>query len=432
MSAADVLQVPRPVSRIAERADALSKALADDHFAGLASFDLDTSNPYFAKAVELRKAFARDAAERDRAGGRPLEQVRLLKESGLLKLQIPKEFGGEGQNWAAVYKIVREFAKVDGSLAHLLAYHFQSLNKVYTQGNPEQQAYWYRETAKRNLFWGNVGNSTRRTLIGRRVDNHYILNGHKHFSSGSHVADYVSISWDPDDGKGGLEDRLHAAIPTSREGVKTLDDWDGLGQRQTGSGTVVFENVRVDDEELRDVDYAQGRPYATLIPSLAKSALIGVFVGSAEGALIETRDYVHEFGKPWLTSGVKRAVDDPWVKRLFGELYILTQSAALMADNALESLDATWWEGETLNAEDRGRNAVVIAAANVHAGNVALDVTSRIYELAGPRAATRSLGLDRFWRNVRTHTLHNPAEYKARNVGYWFATGDYPEPGGYQ
>ena len=58
------------------------------------SFDLDTSNPHFARAVDLREIFARDAAERDRAGGKPLEQLAHLKASGLLNLLIPQEFGG--------------------------------------------------------------------------------------------------------------------------------------------------------------------------------------------------------------------------------------------------------------------------------------------------------------------------------------------------
>jgi alkylation response protein AidB-like acyl-CoA dehydrogenase len=40
-------------------------------------------------------------------------------------------------------------------------------------------------------------------------------------------------------------------------------------------------------------------------------------------------------------------------------------------------------------------------------------------------------GFDRFWRNVRTHTLHNLAEYKTRNVGQWFLTCAYPQPGHY-
>jgi alkylation response protein AidB-like acyl-CoA dehydrogenase len=59
-------------------------------------------------------------------------------------------------------------------------------------------------------------------------------------------------------------------------------------------------------------------------------------------------------------------------------------------------------------------------------------VTSEIFEVMGARSAIRPYGLDRFWRNVRIHTLHNPAEYKTRNVGTWFLTGEYPEPGIFQ
>jgi alkylation response protein AidB-like acyl-CoA dehydrogenase len=44
----------------------------------------------------------------------------------------------------------------------------------------------------------------------------------------------------------------------------------------------------------------------------------------------------------------------------------------------------------------------------------------------------RANGFDRFWRNVRIHTLHNPAEYKTRNVGNWVLTQQFPEPGIFQ
>ena len=81
-----------------------------------------------------------------------------------------------------------------------------------------------------------------------------------------------------------------------------------------------------------------------------------------------------------------------------------------------------------VNAE-RGAAAVAVAAANVLAGEVALLVSEKIFEVMGARSATRANGFDRFWRNVRTHTLHNPAAYKVLTVGDWFLTGAYPEPG---
>lgn len=82
---------------------------------------------------------------------------------------------------------------------------------------------------------------------------------------------------------------------------------------------------------------------------------------------------------------------------------------------ALDSVDFASGRGEALTEAERGANA--IAQANVLAGEVALEVGGAIFEVMGARSATADQGFDRFWRNVRTRTLHNPAEYKTRNVG---------------
>jgi hypothetical protein len=59
-------------------------------------------------------------------------------------------------------------------------------------------------------------------------------------------------------------------------------------------------------------------------------------------------------------------------------------------------------------------------------------VTSEIFEVMDARSAVRPEGFDCFWRNARIHTLHNPAEYKTRNVGRWFVSDALPEPGTFQ
>lgn len=135
--------------------------------------------------------------------------------------------------------------------------------------------------------------------------------------------------------------------------------------------------------------------------------------------------------RAWGTSGVEKATDDPGIQRQFGELYTQVAAATALADNALVALDNAWSQGVELGAETRGEAAVVIATANVFAGEVALEVSSKIFAIMGTRSTLRERGLDRFWRNVRVHTLHNPAEYKLRSVGRWYATGAYPEPGHY-
>jgi alkylation response protein AidB-like acyl-CoA dehydrogenase len=392
------------------------------------SFDLDTSNPHFAKAVELRRIFAKDAVARDKAGGKPLDQLRLLKESGLLTILIPREYGGAGEPWSTALKIGREFAKVDGSLGHLFGYHFSSVHAAFLRGTPEQAADSYRRSAAGNWFWGNTANSFSKSLFGRQEGEWHVLDGYRPFTSGSHIADYLQVAWEDQL----TNERRFAAIPVTREGIRIEDDWDGIGQRQTGSGRVTYSNVRIHRDEVFDFKPNETKPYQTLTPFQQQSVLLNVFVGSAQGALIAARDYTNEKSRPWIHSGVDKHTDDPWVKRVYGDLYVKTQAATLLADQAAQALDDVWARGHDLTEAERGEAAVKIAAANVFAGNAALEVTSQIFEVMGARSATNENGFDRFWRNVRIHTLHNPAEYKTRNVGTWFLTGDYPEPATFQ
>ncbi len=391
-----------------------------------ALFETDKANPFLAKAAELREIFARDATERDQSGGRPREQIRLLKESGLVNLLIPKEFGGAGERYSTAMLIVREFARTDGSLGHLYGYHFSPLqNAIATVGN-ERSRDILRRSATGRWFWGNTTNSFSKSLFGRRHAGKVVLNGFRPFASGSHVADYLMVAWEDEE----TDKRSFAYVPADRDGITIADDWDGIGQRQTGSGRVFYKDVEISDDEIWPE--RPPNPAALLAPLQQQSVLLNVFIGSAQGALMAARDYTVTKSRPWIFSGVERHADDPWIKRQYGELWIKVQAATALADRALAAVDAVFEKGQDLTAQDRGEAAIAVASANVLAGRVALEVTSEIFEVMGARSAVRPLGFDRFWRNVRIHTLHNPAEYKTRNVGTWFLDGEFPEPGIFQ
>ncbi|MER8945647.1 acyl-CoA dehydrogenase family protein [Mesorhizobium sp. M0185] len=390
------------------------------------TFSPDLSDPFVATAVELRDIFDRDAVARDKAGGRPLEQIRLLKESGLPSAQIPKHYGGKGASWLSVLRVVREFARTDGSLAHLYGYHHLPLNGVLFRGTDAQKDRLLTCSARENWVWGNSGNAMSKTSTARRNGRGWILSGFRPFSSGSHIADYIQVAWE--DG----QDRLVAAIPADREGIVVEDDWDGVGQRQTGSGKVTFKDVHVGDDELIGSPAVPLTPFQTLTSLFQQAVLLNLFVGSAQGALSEGRDYTVSQSRPWVYSGYEKHTDDPFVQRKYGDLYIRTLAAAELADIAACSLDAAYGQGEALTLEQRGQTAIDLATANVYAGQIGLDASSEVFEVMGARSATKANGYDRFWRNVRTHTLHNPAEYKKRTIGTWLLTGELPVGGLYR
>jgi alkylation response protein AidB-like acyl-CoA dehydrogenase len=74
-----------------------------------------------------------------------------------------------------------------------------------------------------------------------------------------------------------------------------------------------------------------------------------------------------------------------------------------------EALD----RGDALTAEERAAVAVETFKSKVHATRTALALTTKIFEVTGARATASKYGFDLYWRNVRTHTLHDPVLYKA-------------------
>jgi alkylation response protein AidB-like acyl-CoA dehydrogenase len=72
-----------------------------------------------------------------------------------------------------------------------------------------------------------------------------------------------------------------------------------------------------------------------------------------------------------------------------------------------------------------------VATAKIAATRTGLMLTQDMFQVMGARATTAALNLDRFWRNVRTQTLHDPIDYKYQEVGEWVLTGKVPHPSFY-
>jgi alkylation response protein AidB-like acyl-CoA dehydrogenase len=373
-------------------------------------------------AQELAAEFTRTAAERDLRAGTPVAERESIRASGLLKLMIPTEFGGLGGTWPTLMACVRELARADGSLAHLFAYHHLGVVTPHLIGTPQQRERAYRLTAENNWWWGNALNpqDTRLSLTDGS------LTGKKSFCTGTRDSDLLLTSAIRPDQPG----LAVAVLPTQRQGITVEDDWDNMGQRQTDSGSVTFSNVAVNPEELLGPPGPGGSTFATLRTCVTQTILSTIFVGVAEGALEAARLFTTSHEKPF-PGMPTRPADDPYIQHHFGQMLAMVSGAGRLVEDAAEALQTAWQAEDDLTDEGRGVCAVAVATAKVAAGNVGLDVTSRVFDVVGARATSTSYRFDRFWRNVRTLSLHDPIDYKAREVGDWALNRRLPQPSFY-
>lgn len=386
----------------------------------------DSPEGWIERAAEAAAILATDAAARDKAGATPYTEIQLLKDSGLVTLLGPAEHGGGGQDWTTAYRVIREVAKADGSIGQLLGYHYLWNWAARLVGTREQWEHVEAEAVRHTWFFGGAVNPRDSDVVVTEDGDDLVFTGAKTFSTGSKVSDVTVLEGVLE----GTDQHIFAIVPSDSPGLVFHDDWDNIGQRLTESGGVTLDGVRTPwasaagyvDKEFRP------RVYNTLNVPTIQLVFISFYLGIAAGALETAATYTRTKARSWLHGGYDQAVDEPYVIDTYGDL-----TAKLWAVEALA--DAVAAEGQKLHdapdevtEQSRAAFEVRVAAAKARATEVALEVTSRIFEVTGARATASAEGLDRFWRNVRTHTLHDPVAYKRREVGRHVLTGELPEP----
>jgi len=380
-----------------------------------------------ATADRVADQLRQSAADRDKANAKPLTEIELLRENDLLQVHEPAEYGGSGLDYAQAAQITRRIARGDTSIAHLIGYHFAQTRVATLFGTPAQADAQSRRNATERLFWGGIQNPRGSTgLVLTRDDDGFRLNGSRTFASGASTGDQLSVTALLN----GAQVFLSLDTRGGRQGFTFLDDWDNIGQRLTDSGGVRIVDARIEhDEVLGEEPFTGGAlsPYQTLITPHWQLAFVNFYIGTAEGALTEALNWTRDHAAPWESSGVDRATDDPYILHTVGELVSQVRAAALLADRAGEALQDAIDIGPSLTEDQRAEAAIAVYEAKYLATEVGLQTTNRLFEIQGARATTSAYGFDRHWRNLRTHTLHDPVAYKAREVGDWVLNHRHPE-----
>ncbi|MBO0767268.1 MAG: acyl-CoA dehydrogenase family protein, partial [Solirubrobacterales bacterium] len=245
----------------------------------------------------------------------------------------------------------------------------------------------------------------------------FLLNGTKYYSTGALTADWVAVlAADPDD------NQAFVLVPAGSPGLERHDDWRGFGQRSSTSGTTVLKDVRVSAEQV----LPRPAPDAALNLIGPGTQLVhaAIDTGIARGALDDGTAFIRDRARPWREANVARAAEEPHVIVHVGKLATRVTAAEALLGWAADTLDQI--RAEPLTEASVTRAVLAVDQTKAFAAEVSLQVASEILELAGSSATDAGHGLDRHWRNARTHTLHDPARWKFHHVGAWLLSGEQP------
>ncbi|WP_197381657.1 acyl-CoA dehydrogenase family protein [Mycolicibacterium mengxianglii] len=372
-------------------------------------------------AVEVAAVLETDALARDRANAEPDAELKLLKESGLATLLIPSQYGGGGGHWSSALRAVRILARTDASIAQILSYHFCNHASIVFFGAQDRWEHWFTASAEGTWLWGDSVNPVDPDLTLTPDGAGYRLNGRKRFSTGASTGDVTLVMAAEQGSVDGGARVLASVVEHDRPGVEYLDDWDALGQRLSASGSVQFTDVAITADDILGV--VGEEPYSTLVTPGVQLGFANLYLGIAEGALRQARSLTLQRRGSWLLSDVEHYSHDPFVQRVFGELLAKTAAAEALTDRWNARFDRVIARGADVTAADRTQVEIGIANAKVVATETALEVAHRVFEVTGSSSARSEVGLDLFWRNIRTHSLHDPLDYKKLEIGAHYLTG---------
>ena len=378
-----------------------------------------------AEAIEVAEALAADfvvrSALRDREREWPVRELDAFSQSGLWSLNVPKAFGGPELSYATISRVIEIISAADSSIGQVAQNHIGVVAAIRTVSDPEQQALLFGEVLKGVRF----GNAFSEFGSKRAVDfetrfedggDHVVVNGRKFYATGALLAHLVPIV--ALDGEGRA---WYAIAERGAEGLSVIDDWSSFGQRTTLSGTVILDSVKVPKTHL--VPGYKGYDHPTADGAIFQIIQVAVDTGIAKAAIDETVNFVRTKSRSWVDSGKDHAFEDPYTIQAVGGMTLRLHAAQALLEKAGRAIDEAV---KAPSAENVAWAQVVTAEAKVLSTEIAIEATNKLFELAGTRSTLAENGLDRHWRNARTHTLHDPVRWKYAILGDYFLNGKNP------
>jgi alkylation response protein AidB-like acyl-CoA dehydrogenase len=373
----------------------------------------------------LVTSVAEGAERRERGEASASEVIDLARRVRLGAFRLPQPEGGGGASLRELFELVIDLAQADPNIPHILRNHFAFVEKALRTRHNAKYARWLGHVRQGRIIGlgaselgiQNIGSGENDTRL-EPTDGGFVLNGKKYYSTGNFYSDLILVNATTPDGRAAA-----ALIPTRQSGVTVDDDWDGIGQRLTASGTSIFSDVPVEEGDvLFPADEDVRLPFQATFPQLYLTAIIA---GILRSVVDDAAALVKRRGRNYYHAVEAQPAEDPLLQQGIGRLASIAYVAEASVLRAADAL-ALAFQSAIDGGPDRAlfeEAALRTAKSKVVIDELALNAATQLFDVGGASAARQSARLDRHWRNIRTIASHNPVSYKARAVGNHVVNG---------
>jgi SfnB family sulfur acquisition oxidoreductase len=379
-----------------------------------------------AAAHELAARLRPGAVARDQTRAVPEAELRDLAASGLLAITLPATHGGADVSFQTLAEVFMILAAADSAVTQVPQNHFVFVDVLCNEASPAQQAFFFPKILA-GARLGNALSERGGSVTGRRTtrllpteDGGYRLNGRKYYCTGALTAQWIPVMASDEHDR-----NVIAYVPRHAPGVEATDDWTAMGQRATISGTVILTDVAVPAENV--VPHWQRYESPHIFGATAQLIHAAIHVGIGIGALADGVAFLRDHARAYIDAKVERAREEPYLLRQVGEMSARIHAAEALVLKSARVLDQA---KANLTTDTAAAASIAVAEGKAFAGEVAVQLASDIFTLAGASATDARHDLDRHWRNARTHTLHDPARWKYHHVGNFIVNGQRPPSSG--
>lgn len=369
---------------------------------------------------------AAGAVEREQQRALAHEPVAWLRAAGFGALRVPQVHSGLGASLPQLLRQLVRLGQADSNLPQIFRAHFGFVEGRLSAADADSQQYWFARVAAGELWGAAMAERTESTSntvqLSDSGEGGYRLDGEKYYCTGTLYADWVAAVANHGD------DFVSLAVPTRAAGVEVVDDWDGFGQRLTGSGTTRFNHVAVPERHILRRFAKRELRAESYLTAFYQAVHLATLAGIARAVLADAVGFVQGRTRAFGLPGQSRPADDPLVQQVVGRLSSLAFSAEAQVGAVAQSLQAAFAAGQLGAVPEQ-----LYTDAEVHAFQAqqivlpqVLEATSLLFEVGGASATSNQRRLDRHWRNARTLASHNPAIYREQALGNYYLNGISP------